>query len=344
MKKNYIVLLMVAFFATKSKGQAVLDTLTFEPLLSQVDTFWNGSDMSGGFTESPSQWRLFFENNYNATWSSWEGFAYSSMRDDTSRGYTNQYSCIAGKGVDSSDVYVVGFQGYLGLPTIQSVFPVANRAVGGDSLYGVYVNNSTYAYYSMLEGDLVGKKFGDTIGPGDTVADGTNGEDWFMLTIFDGNNDSVDFYLADYRFANDSLDYIIKDWTWVDLSSLDISFGLQFKLRSSDNDPLYGMNTPAYFCLDNLIARLDMTSSIDELNQIEVNVYPNPTADYITINADIEGSYNLELYNSNGQLVSKLNNLYQNNKIVSLIDMPKGNYMLRLISDKGIASKQIIKL
>lgn len=343
MKKKYLTGLILVLFGFNAKSQTVLDTLTFESLLSQVDTFWNGSDLSGGFQESPSQWRLNFLNIYDTTYSSWEGFAYSSMTDDTTRGYLNQYSCIAGQGADSSQTYVLGYQGYSGLPRIESIIPVTSRASAGDSLYGVYVNNSTYAYYSMLEGDLVSKKFGDTIGPGDTVADGTNGEDWFMLTVYDGNNDSVDFYLADYRFSNDSLDYIIKDWTWVDLSSLDLFGGLDFRLRSSDNDPVWGMNTPAYFCLDNLIGRFDMTTSIDEVANIQLSVFPNPTVDYVTVQTELNENFDLALYSTNGSLISVISNLSSNNYVLDLADLPVGKYILRVNSNNRYSSQVIVK-
>jgi hypothetical protein len=47
--------------------------------------------------------------------------------------------------------------------------------------------------------------------------------------------------------------YIIDTWQTLDLSSLAGSQSLVFGLQSSDNDPVYGMNTPAYFAVDNLV-------------------------------------------------------------------------------------------
>ena len=55
---------------------------------------------------------------------------------------------------------------------------------------------------------------------------------------------SVDFYLA----HNGS---IVNTWQSVDLSSLSAAKTLEFDLTSSDTGP-YGMNTPAYFAMDNL--------------------------------------------------------------------------------------------
>src|SRR5207249_4062813 len=110
------------------------------------------------------------------------------------------------------------------------------------------IANTTYAALSMLNGDSFAKKFGGASG---------NDPDYFLLTITgldsqQHSTGSVDFYLADYRFANNAQDYIVSDWTTVDLSSLGLDTQtLSFGLTSSDVGD-YGMNTPAYFALDNL--------------------------------------------------------------------------------------------
>jgi hypothetical protein len=62
----------------------------------------------------------------------------------------------------------------------------------------------------------------------------------------------VSFLLADYTFTDNTQDYLINDWTTVSLVALsDDTRSLQFVLESSDNGP-FGMNTPAYFAVDNI--------------------------------------------------------------------------------------------
>ncbi len=86
--------------------------------------------------------------------------------------------------------------------------------------------------------------------------DGTD-PDWFLLTV-QGWDESdqllgeVEFYLADYRFEDSSLDYVVDEWAEVDISSLKDAASLSFKLTSSDVGQ-FGMNTPAYFAVDNLV-------------------------------------------------------------------------------------------
>ena len=73
--------------------------------------------------------------------------------------------------------------------------------------------------------------------------------DWFLLTIggaLEGKevNTTVEFYLA--QGTN-----IVTDWTYVDLSQLGKIDELHFSMSGSRTGD-YGLNTPSYFCIDNL--------------------------------------------------------------------------------------------
>lgn len=118
-----------------------------------------------------------------------------------------------------------------------------------DTLLGLTVTNATYAALSMLNGDAFAKKFGGETG---------NDPDYFLLTVYgySGGNkkaDSVNFYLADYRFADNSLDYIVKSFANVNTAVLGLIDSAEFTLTSSDVGQ-FGMNTPAFFCVDDVLA------------------------------------------------------------------------------------------
>jgi hypothetical protein len=179
----------------------------------------------------------------------WGGFSYSNVQDATTPGFFNQYASFAGGGAAAGGgtqpggTYGVGFE-----DTFASVRPRITFA--SDTLVeSVKLTNTTYAGLSMRDGDGFAKKFGGASG---------NDPDYFLLTIhaLDAANvetGTLDVYLADYRFANNTLDYILADWTRFDLSSLGAVRALEFSLSSSDNGD-FGMNTPAYFVLDDLVA------------------------------------------------------------------------------------------
>ena len=205
----------------------------------------NGSAGPGGNTTFVSGGATF-NNFYNPTFGNWAGWAVSRVTDVTTQGFGNQYAAYnvpSGTG-DLSPTYGVGYVDFFNnvMPTIQ--LPANTRPTSAR------ITNDTYAAISMRDGDAFAKKFGGTSG---------NDPDFFLLTI-QGRDavgavlGSVDFYLADYRFANNSFDYIVSQWATVDLSGLPAATRqLTFTLASSDVGS-FGINTPTYFALDNLVA------------------------------------------------------------------------------------------
>lgn len=208
----------------------------FEDLPLAPNSYWNGSDGAGSFTSGG----VNFPNSYNSAYGSWEGFAYSNVQDSTTSGYTNQYAARPGTGYAGSANYAVGFQPYLGN------FEISLGGISNFAGRGLHVANTTYVALDMQNGSGFSKKFGGQYG--------TDG-DWFRLNIrgvFHGaETGSVDFYLADFRFANSADDYILNSWAFVDLTALGHVDQLRFALTSSDTG-IYGMNTPAYFAMDNV--------------------------------------------------------------------------------------------
>ena len=198
------------------------------------ESFYNGSDLAGGFASAGLQ----FNTSFNATFGSWSGWAYSNTTDTTTAGFTNQYSAFTGAGAGGSDTYAVAST--FSLPTIV-------RDANDGEFDSIEITNTTYAALSMQQGDSFAKKFGGESG---------DDEDFFLLTITGRNaagesTGTIDFYLADFRFADNSLDYIVDEWTSIDLTPLTDALSLEFSLSSSDVGQ-FGMNTPAYFAADNV--------------------------------------------------------------------------------------------
>ena len=281
--------------------------------------YWNGSDLSGGFTSGEA----YFFNNYNEAWGVWSGFAYSRKSDTLTAGWLNQYSAITGAG-HNSETYGISYCSPSASAKLDTTYTVQS----------MYITNSTYAYLSMLNGDAYAKKFGGATG---------DDPDWFKLTIKGYNNgtftDSVEFYLADFRFADNSQDYIIKQWTEVDLTALGNIDSLSFALSSSDNGA-YGMNTPAYFCIDDIT--LGTATSVKEISQqlVNINAYPNPVNDVVTI-TNVENA-NVCIYNTNGQIVfNKKSN--SKNLTINLSDYKSGLYIVNIKTEGFVKNVKLIK-
>lgn len=320
MKKVTYLVLCLALSPWATGQQTVVD---FENLsLPTAESYYDGADSAGGFTSQ----NVFFANDYQGYWAG--GFAYSNMTDVTTPGWLNTYSVFAGAGADNSANYALF--SYVGKLTFsQSV-----------TLDSIKICNSTYAALSMKNGDLFGKQFG-SVNNASGMPDGTNGEDFFLLRIYaldelDVKIDSLDFYLADYRFSDNGLDYIVENWTNVDLSSLAPAKSLSFNLSSSDNGA-FGMNTPNYFALDNLSFKSGL--GIGELQVNDLQSYPNPVQDLLTIKWNGQAEY--ALYDFTGKLIKS--GRHHNLSQFSTSDLSSGVYELKLYSQGQILSQKIVK-
>ena len=215
----------------------------------------NGAFQSGG---------VGFNNQYDSGF--WDGFAYSNSTDPTPGFFNDTTAIPQALGGVGSNIYGVA-HGYHDIvanqfqpvafdpmdPDQLRALPTISLA-SGSSLLGLDVTNTTYAYFIMRDGDPnnFSKKFGG--------ATGTD-PDYFKLTAYGtigtGANtqvlsQSVDFYLADFRSDDPAKDYIVSDWRYMDLTALGGATEIHFNLSSSDVGN-FGLNTPGYFALDNLV-------------------------------------------------------------------------------------------
>lgn len=234
----------------------------------------------------------------------WSGFAASNLQNDTTPGFTNDKSAITAAGVDSlGDTYGI----FNGSGSHKMVFTNG----GAHHVNGMYLTNTTYAYLSMLNGDMFGKKFGGATG---------NDEDFFLLKIWGTNlsneatADTVKFYLADFRYNNSYEDYIVNNWRWVDLERLGPVTALNFELSSSDVGD-YGMNTPAYFAFDQISILKDYSPEIST----DVQDYTTNLGQVDTVidlsnwytdadNPDAAITYTLQGVGNNGLLDGQISN------------------------------------
>jgi hypothetical protein len=332
--------------AALSSHSIVAQQINFENItLSGTETFWDGSDLSGvhnnfTFTQTISENEFSFVNVYDTTYSllyGWwsTGWAFSNQTATNLTGLSGMYSSQAG-GASAGSKYSIGQGG-----SEISITPTGQNAIRVNS---IKITNNNYAYFSMLNGDFYGKQFGSPLDAnGD--ADGTNGEDWFLLNIvghnIDGTTDTIDFYLADYRFANSTEDYIVDEWTLVDVSTLGYVNKLEFLLSSSDVGS-FGMNTPSFFAIDDIQYTITSTASINEVSSSnEVVVYPNPTNGIINI-ASNEQISTIEIMDITSKIVYS-NSVSNSFETIDLSYLPAGVYHIKTTTSEGQVVKKLIK-
>lgn len=252
----------VAALVTIGFQHAAVAAVTFETFSLPGSGYWNGSDLSGTpgtagtFGETPHvQERaiegLLFRNTYTTVFESWTGFAVSNRTDAATPGFGNQYSAIPGSGAGGSANYGIGY--YV---TYEDSTHLKLGSLTDLAGKGAFITNTTYAALDMLNGSGFSKKFGGV--------DGTDA-DWFKLTISSFSagiptGNAIDFYLADFRFTDNAQDYILNEWTLVDFSELGTADELRFSLSSSDNGD-FGMNTPSFFAIDNVLTAVPEPAS-----------------------------------------------------------------------------------
>ncbi len=179
-----------------------------------------------------------FYNYYDAVWSSWEGFSVSSKTDMVTAGYENEFSVYAMSGANRSEKFAIAYSGF---------YETTNFKFLGNqefNLRSLMINNSTLVVRALEDGLFASRAFANS--------------DWFKVVIsgFDVNGvetGKVEFYLADFR---DGKSFICQEWTKVDLTALGKVNKVEFAFESTDNGD-WGMNTPGYACIDDIIYKLN---------------------------------------------------------------------------------------
>jgi hypothetical protein len=200
-------------------------------------------------------------------------------------------------------------------------------------MVGMYINNTTYTYLSVRDGDAFAKKFGGETG---------NDPDFLLLTIkkYSGgaiDDDSINIFLADYRFPQSSKDYIISDWTYVDLTLLGEVDSLLLRMTSSDVG-IFGMNTPAYVCIDQISTdNLLSSSSLDKRGK-ELVIGPNPARDVLYVDMPARGVCAIASLDGITMWSASLSAGHHQ---IAVSDWPSGLYVVTL--DGRFASKVCIE-
>jgi hypothetical protein len=329
------------FFFVKILGanaQSSTQVSNFEDWLLPTNSYINGSAspmVDTGFTDGSCYFPTFFDSSFGGLWD--RGYALTNMVDTLNPDYTNLYGCAAGKGYNGSNNYI-SVQPFSYLLTYSKLkvltFPASSNNKG--RFDGMYITNSFYAYSSMKNGDFLETKFGDSTG---------NRPDYFKLIArgyLNGNlkNDSATFYLADYRFADNSQDYIVKNWTWFNCENLGIVDSVYFEMRSSRNGQ-FGMNTPAFFAIDDVIISYG-TESVAEIIEKNITVYPNPAKDMLTINTTDMTNATACISSIDGHIISQYK-IASSPETFDISGIAKGLYLLEIKSKEGIITRKFIK-
>jgi len=222
-------------------GEAVVATMDDNYLADESHWAYDATEESmveDGFYSGS----YYFNSGAMPEYNYWYGYSLSNETATNFSALTDQWHSAVGEGHNGSSNFAIAFP--------EGQFVEITNSADGDILNGVYVSNTAYAYNGMANGDGFATAF-------------TQGS-WFKLTAvgFNGETEtgSVDFYLADYQGENVLDHYILDTWQWMDLRPLGKVTKVRFTIDGSDKGD-YGLNTAAYFAMDDFNCERDMTEA-----------------------------------------------------------------------------------
>lgn len=178
----------------------------------------------------------------------WNGFTPSrvSSTDEQENWLDHQFQILTGGGMSGKGTpYIIAFwnnQENSSTPAEDRSCRITyrNSDNSADLLFrpiSVYVQNTAYTYYTMLNGNNFSTKFGP--------------EDYLILHAYGIHEDNSVSGTSIYLAQNNKY---LTDWTLFNLASLGEVKELYFTMESSDSGQ-WGMNTPSYFAMDCLTIR-----------------------------------------------------------------------------------------
>lgn len=183
-----------------------------------------------------------------------------------------------------------------GAPYSEKIFAVGQnhaKLTAADPLVlgvmSLKVSNSLYAYNSMKFGDAFAKKF---------KASDKDSLILVITTFFKGvKQESQRVVLADFRFMDTTRNFLLDTWRLIQFKEFNDS--IQFEMESSDNGS-WGMNTPAFFVLDDIQVLHNVGVKTMHLNNMKV--YPNPAVNTLNFVSQ-KDLKTIEIYNFEGQII-----------------------------------------
>lgn len=193
-----------------------------------------------------------------------------------------------------------------------------------------------------------------------------NSSDYYMLSLYYNNNGNYS-WAGGFNFMYSGKLYADSDVNFLDLGSWipDKWYNLRIEIdhvteknvkyyldnqlvhtsalgskvvRANDLNFEFD-NDGSGFIVDNIIIKdMDQLSASD-INKTQINIFPNPTSDFINIKSD-EKIKSVKLYNASGSLIKTENNEFSR---INISNLPKGNYLISIETGSGIETKKIIK-
>ncbi|MCK7534658.1 MAG: DUF4465 domain-containing protein [Marinilabiliales bacterium] len=140
-------LIIMSFFSCTDEDNFKTDLVDFEDIELAKQSFWNGSDGTGSFTNGN---KIFF-NSYYSDWATYSGFALSNIIDPFNYNDRTKYSSYPSGGANESKNYAVAHQ-------FEKITITFKDTIKGEEPVYVMLANTTYTALAIKYGYGLHKK------------------------------------------------------------------------------------------------------------------------------------------------------------------------------------------
>jgi len=243
---------------------------------------------------------------------------------------------------------------------------VTGKATDGNNSVEVtstnaYTENMTYLFKKIPEYNRLSVS-------ADVKLEKLDSSEYYMLSLYYNNNGTYswaggfNFLISGNFYADNDLNFqALGKWIpgkWYNLKieidhvgEKNIKYYLDNQLVHSSplsskvlraNDLNFEFdNDGSGFIVDNIIVKDMDYLAVSDITKNEVNVFPNPTSDFINIKSN-EIIKSIKLYDIKGSLIKSENSSDKTLKL-DVSSLPKGNYIISTETESGIETKKIIK-
>lgn len=203
--------------------------------MNDAYNFWNGGI-------AISQWNIR-SNPADASSEDW-WYSYLNQCSVYNTASTDGSNTGAGAGGSNTFAVMYGYEDFYNTAWMSKPYFTFTQAVNVTSMA---ICNSSYAYGVMKYGN----KFGN-VGVAQSLE---SSKGWFKVIATgyksDGTTQTAEKYLCDYRDSANPKVALQTTWETWDLGFTDV-VKVEFNFEGSDSGT-YGLNTPAYLCIDNIL-------------------------------------------------------------------------------------------
>ena len=151
-----------------------------------------------------------------------------------------------------------------------------------------------------------------------------------VLEVPVANFDFSSPILGTINFINNSSDGTFYEWNFGDGSPVS-NEEMPLHIYDIFGNFVVTLTASNEYCSNTFTDTISILTSMDELELADVNIFPNPTSDFITIELQDLGNAEFEVFSIEGKRIDFLRGEFNNFKKIEIKSIPTGVYMISIL-------------